>query len=294
LLLLCLGACADSPTALTPNQAPNAYAGENRTEYDVDWDGTAQVWLDGSRSSDRDGSISAYVWLGGADTLAVRARAEVTLALGLHGITLEVTDDRGARASDLVWIAVESAPAPNSPPTVTILSPSDGEVFEDSESVILRGEAYDPEEGRLDGNRLLWSIDGANLGRGSEVYANTGPGTHKISLRATDFEGATGSATITITIWADYSFANDILPFFSDHCVQCHGAERSEGGIRLDGYEAIVTGGNQHGPLVVAGDPTQGILIPKLLAEHHDAVWNADVFFAQGPLHFWILAGLPE
>ena len=49
-----------------------------------------------------------------------------------------------------------------------------------------------------------------------------------------------------------------------------HAKAAQEGGIRLDTHEALTTGGNAHGPLIVVGDATQGILIPKLLARHYD------------------------
>ena len=38
-------------------------------------------------------------------------------------------------------------------------------------------------------------------------------------------------------------FENRIRPVLAAHCVQCHGDQRSEGGLRLDSREALMQGG---------------------------------------------------
>ncbi len=117
-----------------------------------------------------------------------------------------------------------------------------------------------------------------------------------LTLTVTDSDGARGSASITVTgfEFRDASFTDDILSFMLMYCANCHGAERAEAGIRLDSYEAIVTGENLHGPLIVAGDPTQGILIPQVLSDHriidghglHVSQWMGETI-----LPVWILEG---
>lgn len=55
-----------------------------------------------------------------------------------------------------------------------------------------------------------------------------------------------------------------------------------------------MTGENLHGPLIVAGDPTQGILIPQVLSDHriidghglHVSQWMGETI-----LPVWILEG---
>ncbi|MCB0144629.1 MAG: hypothetical protein KDE50_32405, partial [Caldilineaceae bacterium] len=68
--------------------------------------------------------------------------------------------------------------------------------------VVLEGSALDLEDGRLDDSVMNWSSDkqGA-LGAGPSVAVNNLQlGTHVITLTATDSNGNTGSASVTITI----------------------------------------------------------------------------------------------
>ena len=62
--------------------------------------------LDGSGSSDSDGSIAIYQWTDGTSTIASVAKPTVKLGVGAHLLTLEVTDDRGGSATDEVAIEV--------------------------------------------------------------------------------------------------------------------------------------------------------------------------------------------
>ena len=301
LWVLALGAlaCAESVPLEPENQAPTAYAGAHRTQYDLDGDGSERVSLDGSSSSDRDGTIVSYVWLEGSDTLATLASPEVDLALGVHGITLVVTDDESETGSAFVWIAVRPSIV-NRPPSARILSPTDGSEYFIDDHLLLKGMGSDLDEGQLVGNRLRWAIDGQFLGWGIEVGTyDLAAGIHRVTLTAIDSEGARDTASITVSVFV--SFSENVLPIFQRSCVDCHGPERAEGGIRLDSYEAITTGENRNGPLVVAGDPTQGILIRKLLAEDNDYDHVLDAmgvivneWIVETYLVPWILDGLPN
>src|SRR6266508_4812895 len=87
---------------------------------DADGNGTENVVLDGSASSDPDGSIAAFTWSEGSATLATAATAAVDLSVGTHAISLTVTDDQGATASDAVVVTVQAAAAPGA---FNLLSP---------------------------------------------------------------------------------------------------------------------------------------------------------------------------
>jgi mono/diheme cytochrome c family protein len=56
------------------------------------------------------------------------------------------------------------------------------------------------------------------------------------------------------------SFKSDILPAFKDKCGACHG---SMGGWDSTSYASVMQGGNS-GPVVVAGDPDNSLLVQKL------------------------------
>jgi len=56
------------------------------------------------------------------------------------------------------------------------------------------------------------------------------------------------------------SFALDIQPILTQDCIICHGGA---GGLSVDTYAGLMTGGTS-GPVVVAGDPDQSLLIWRL------------------------------
>ena len=67
------------------------------------------VTLDGSASSDRDGSIATYEWREGDTSIGSGVAPVVSLAVGTHTLTLEVIDDGGETATDTVVVTVTPA-----------------------------------------------------------------------------------------------------------------------------------------------------------------------------------------
>ena len=91
---------------------------------------------------------------------------------------------------------------PNAPPSVTITAPTDGATVDEFQSVSFQGSATDAEDGSLTGGLLVWSssLDGS-IGSGTSFSRNDlTPGDHVITLTATDTEGASGSATVDLTV----------------------------------------------------------------------------------------------
>lgn len=95
------------------NQSPIADAGADQTVTDTDDNGSESVTLNGTGSSDPDGTIASYVWTEGGTQIATGSNPSVTLAVGAHTITLTVTDDQGATATDDVVVTV-NAPSTSS------------------------------------------------------------------------------------------------------------------------------------------------------------------------------------
>ncbi len=93
-------------TVVAPNQPPAANAGPDQQVEDADGDGAEQVTLDGSASTDADGTIVSYVWREAGSVIASGIAPVASLATGSHAITLTVTDDDGATASDSVVVTV--------------------------------------------------------------------------------------------------------------------------------------------------------------------------------------------
>jgi hypothetical protein len=77
-----------------------------------------------------------------------------------------------------------------------------------------------------------------------------------------------GFGLMSMNSWADEpspTFSNDrfekkIRPLLAERCWQCHAANKSKGGLRLDSSEAIAKGGDT-GPSVVPGKPDESLLI---------------------------------
>jgi hypothetical protein len=107
----------DSNTPQPPgNRPPIADAGPDQTLTDSDNSGSEQVTLDGSHSSDPDGSIVSYVWTESGSQIAVNVKPTVSLPVGQHTITLQVTDNNGLTDTDTVVVTVE--PPDTTPPLI--------------------------------------------------------------------------------------------------------------------------------------------------------------------------------
>ncbi len=86
--------------------APKANAGNDRT-VDPGKDGTAEVTLDGSRSSASAGQITDWLWRDAAGVrIGETPRLRVRLPVGRHRFSLTVSDSNGTTASDAIHIMV--------------------------------------------------------------------------------------------------------------------------------------------------------------------------------------------
>lgn len=64
-------------------------------------------------------------------------------------------------------------------------------------------------------------------------------------------------------------FARDVKPIFAAACVECHGAAKRKGGLRLDIKAAAMEGGKS-GDLFVAGDSAHSMLIDRVTGRDQD------------------------
>ena len=88
------------------------------------------------------------------------------------------------------------------PYKVTILIPSDGEIFEAGVEITFTGSARDLKDGELSGDLLVWDSDQeGEIGKGKEFKKDDlVEGVHTITLTAKNSQGETAKDTITITI----------------------------------------------------------------------------------------------
>ncbi|MAU09760.1 MAG: hypothetical protein CL607_08065 [Anaerolineaceae bacterium] len=230
------GATASDDVVITvnspANQAPTANAGADQSVTDTDNSGSELVTLDGTSSSDSDGTIASYSWIESAVEIGTGATPSVDLAVGTHNITLMVTDDDGATAFDTVVITVEAG---NLPPTANAGA---DQVVEDTdnsgtESVTLTGSASsDPENGLL---RYIWTATGLTIPEGAVVSAEFPVGVTEVTLTVIDPEGAQDTDTVSITVNAG---PGNVAP------VANAGADQTVTDTDVSGSEAVTLDGS--------------------------------------------------
>lgn len=65
-------------------------------------------------------------------------------------------------------------------------------------------------------------------------------------------------------------FEKQVRPLLVQHCVECHGPDQQEGGLRLDSRAQVVVGSNDLEPLVVPGSPSESRLLQVVLYAEDD------------------------
>jgi hypothetical protein len=55
-------------------------------------------------------------------------------------------------------------------------------------------------------------------------------------------------------------FENEIRPLLVQRCIKCHGPKKSESGLRLDGFDTMIKGGDS-GPAIVSGKSNQSLIV---------------------------------
>jgi|GEM_PF-2676064 len=86
-------------------------------------------------------------------------------------------------------------------PVVTITSPPDGTIFEYGADIDFAGSATDSRDGELSGAALVWTSDDEQIGTGTVFTEyDLAPGTHTITLTATNSQGESDAKSITITV----------------------------------------------------------------------------------------------
>jgi hypothetical protein len=93
------------------NTAPNANAGSNQTVEAAAAAGTL-VTLNGTGSTDGENNIATYQWFEGMSLLATGAQPTVNLGVGVHVLTLRVTDSLGLFSDSPVTITITDSTAP--------------------------------------------------------------------------------------------------------------------------------------------------------------------------------------
>ncbi|WP_343692552.1 PKD domain-containing protein [Chitinophaga sp.] len=172
------------------------------------------VTLNGTGSTDSDGTIKSYKWVQTSGPVTVTFSSATVVspvltqltAAGTYVFTLTVTDNAGATASDQVTITVNAAnvaPTANAGADQTITLPAT--------TVTLNGTGSKDSDGTI--KSYKWSqtsgpVTGtiSNPAIASPVITNlTAAGTYVFTLTVTDDDGATATDNVTITVKAAVS-----------------------------------------------------------------------------------------
>lgn len=88
--------------------------------------------------------------------------------------------------------------------------------------------------------------------------------------------GAARPAGVPVPVDSALVYQDLVHPILQDRCVECHGPNKTKGGLRLDGPEQIQAGGDS-GPVLQPGGPEQSELIRRVtLPLYHDDVMPTD------------------
>ena len=205
------GATASSSLTVTvnaaPNQPPTANAGSS---INITLP-TNSTTLNGSGSTDADGTIASYAWSKTSGPSAyniVNAGSSTTalnnLVQGTYIFTLLVTDNAGATASSIVTVTVNAAPPPANQSPVAIAG-SNVNITLPANNTILDGSASNDPDGTI--ATYAWTkISGpatfniTSAGSASTSITNLVQGVYVFSLQVTDNGGAAASSTVTVTV----------------------------------------------------------------------------------------------
>ncbi|MEM8861109.1 MAG: PKD domain-containing protein, partial [Chloroflexota bacterium] len=137
-----------------------------------------EVTLDGSDSSDVDGTVTAYSWqLDGAEIGNTSVITQLFESPGNYLVELEVTDDDNLTATDSITIEVEVGPQPPQASFAESFSSSDSQAltieFDASSSVDLNNDIV----------RYVWAFGDGNFGEGIQVsHTYAAKGKYTVSL----------------------------------------------------------------------------------------------------------------
>ncbi|MCV9389477.1 PKD domain-containing protein, partial [Reichenbachiella ulvae] len=195
------GASSIDNITIVVNQAPVALISKETETIKTG----ESVELDGSGSSDPDGTITSYAWtISSGPSIptiddADKSNASVSIDTpGIYTITLEVTDNFGLSSTDLITITVENR-AP-----IALIS-KESESINIGEQVTLDGTGSSDPDGTV--ASYLWTVSSGpstpSIQDAGNALASTTidiPGEYVISLEVTDDLGASSIDLITLIV----------------------------------------------------------------------------------------------
>jgi len=132
-----------------------------------------------------------------------------SLSDGTHVITLTVTDSDDHSKNIAIGLVVN----PPGYPSARIESPR-AKSFAEGEMIYFSGRGYDPEDGALSGDSIIWTSDlDGEIGKGSLLNVrNLTVGNHSIEMTVTDSSGLPSSTSVSFEVFEGTPLADIAYP----------------------------------------------------------------------------------
>ncbi|RKR72934.1 beta strand repeat-containing protein [Frondihabitans australicus] len=188
------GTATSSVTVVAPhvNQPPSAVITASTTGLKVSVDGTG--------SSDPDGTVASYAWnFGDGSTATGSTSSHTYLAGGTYTVTLTVTDNSGATGTATQSVTVA---APNQAPVASMT------LGANALTLTADGSASQDPDGTIAAYSWNFGDNTAAATTKTATHTYAAAGTYTVTLTVTDNQGATGTSSQTVTV----SKAPNVLP----------------------------------------------------------------------------------
>ena len=227
------------------------------------------ITVNGTGSTDPDGTITTYRWDFGDDQTATGPNATHTYAAdGTYTVRLTVTDDDGATGTTTRSVTVAATPPPaNVAPTATIAAPGI-----DERTITVNGTGSTDPDGTITTYRWDFGDDQTATGpNATHTYA--ADGTYTVRLTVTDDDGATGTTTRSVTVAATPPANADLVVDQFDRTVATGWGSAQKGGSwtvlgTTNRYSVVGGTGNQ---VLTSPGTTAEAVLPSLSATDLEA-----------------------
>ncbi|MFT3877002.1 MAG: PKD domain-containing protein [Propioniciclava sp.] len=240
-------------------------------------DGLA-VSVDGSASSDPDGSIASYAWDFGDGSTGTGAQASHTYgAAGTFTVRLTVTDNAGATHSVTESVTVKAPPAGNVVPVASFTSSVDGL------AVSVDGSASSDPDGSI--ASYAWDFGDGATGSGAQAsHTYAAAGTFTVRLTVTDNAGATHSVTESVTVQAPASSETLVTDGFERSVASGWGSADVGGAWVTSGGAAAFSVADGAGKMLLQPSWTREAMLPSVQSTSTRSVigFSSDTGFAGG------------